>query len=95
MTVTDNLQLSFDKNREPHLEKLELLRALGIDPEFAEKCALMFEQIGATTDEIISQEKNLKAANDDIYEKLHDLELQRTRKHRKALLKASNIKKTA
>jgi hypothetical protein len=28
MTVTDNLQSSFDKNREPHLEKLELLRAL-------------------------------------------------------------------
>ena len=75
MTVTDNLQSSFDK--------------------FAEKCALMFEQIWATTDEIISQEKNIKATNDDIYEKLHDLELQRTRKHRKALLKASNIKKTA
>ena len=95
MTVTDNLQAFFDKKRNPHLERLEFLMSMGLDPEFAERCALMFEQIWATTDEIISQEKNIKAANDDIYEKLHDLELQRTRKHRKALLKASNIKKTA
>ena len=49
MTVTDNLQAFFDKKRNPHLERLEFLMSMGLDPEFAERCALMFEQINATT----------------------------------------------
>ena len=75
MTVTDNLQAFFDKKRNPHLERLEFLMSMGLDPEFAERCALMFEQINATTQEIMNQKK---------------LELKRNRLHRMEVLKHTN-----
>lgn len=89
MTVTEKLQSSFDERREPHLERLDFLRSLWLNPEFAEQCSLMFEQIWATTQEIIWQKYNLIAANDDIYESLHNLDLKRHRQYRTLILKTS------
>ena len=86
MTVTDNLQAFFDKKRNPHLERLEFLMSMGLDPEFAERCALMFEQIWATTQEIMNQKKVLFSVDD----KLHKLELKRNRLHRMEVLKHTN-----
>ena len=86
MTVSDNLQAFFDKKRNPHLERLEFLMSMGLDPEFAERCALMFEQINATTQEIMNQKKVLFSVDD----KLHKLELKRNRLHRMEVLKHTN-----
>lgn len=81
--VSNNLQASFEKTRNSSFEKLEYLKNLWLDPVFAEKCALMFEEIWATTNEILNQEPNILAANDEIY----NLEAKRIRLHRAEFLK--------
>lgn len=84
--VTNNLQACFDKNRDPHLERLDFLKSLWINPSFAEKCALMFEQIWATIEEIRLQEENIVSINSNLEESIYNTELKRQRLHRKSAL---------
>lgn len=85
MVVTEKLQLHFDNNREVERNKLDYLLSLGIDPKFARKCVEMFEEIWATTNEILNQEENILAAN----EQISKIEIKRNRLQRVEVLKIS------
>lgn len=87
MAVTENLMSSFERNRDIQKNKLDYLLSIWIHPEFAEKCALMFEKIWASTKEILDAETEIKATNDEIYK----LDLKRQRLQRKAAVSASLI----
>lgn len=91
MVVTKNLMSSFERNRDVHIDRLDYLLSIWIHPEFAEKCALMFEEIWATTNEILEHTKDLEAANDEIYK----LDIKRLRLHRKNTVLFSSEKKVA
>lgn len=91
MVVTKKLLSSFERTRDVHVDRLDYLLNLWIHPEFAEKCALMFEEIWATTKEIIWQEENILAINDEIYK----LDLKRQRLQRKAVVDYSRDKKAS
>lgn len=85
MVVTKNLELAFERSREVDETKLDLLKYLWLDPKFAEICAKMFAEIGATTQEIINQAENLIKANKKIWK----LEDERKRRHRTEVLRSS------
>lgn len=88
--ITDTLQFSFDKGKNPHLDKLEFLKSLWINKDFAEKCALMFTQIWATTEEILNQEKNILKVNSSLEENLLNLDIKRQRMQRTNMTKYAN-----
>lgn len=86
MLVTEKLQSTFDKNKNPHLDKLKLLESLWIkNSEFAEKCALMFTQIWATVEEITSQKENILSIDKDLEKELYTIDVKRQRLHRAKL----------
>ena len=89
MVVTKNLESAFDRNREVDETKLDLLKSLWLDPIFAEKCAEMFAEVKATTEEIINQKENLLTAN----KKILKLEDERKRRHRIEVLMISDLEK--
>lgn len=89
MKITKNLQSSFDNSRDAHLDKLDFLKSLWLDKEFAEKCALMFEQIWATTKEILDQKQYILKVNDELSFWLQKLDEKRKRLHRASLTKSS------
>lgn len=89
MVVTKNLESAFDRNREVDETKLDLLKSLWLDPIFAEKCAEMFAEVKATTEEIINQKENLLTAN----KKILKLEYERKRRHRIEVLRISDLEK--
>lgn len=82
MVVTENLMYSFEKNREVHRDKLDYLLSIWVHPEFAKKCAQMFNEIWATTEEILSQEEKILEANDEIFR----LDMKRNRLQRKSVV---------
>lgn len=85
--VTENLQNSFDRTRNLHLDKLEFLRSLWLSKDFAEKCALMFTEIWATTEEILNQEENILRINSSLEENIFNLETKRKRMQRTNMTK--------
>lgn len=87
MVVTKNLESAFDRSREVDETKLDLLKSLWLDPKFAERCALMFVQVKATTKEIIKQTEKLLTAN----KKILELEYERNRRHRIEVLRSSDL----
>lgn len=82
MRVTEKLQSTFDKNRENDKSNLEKLLALGIDSKFAKQLMNMFEEIWATTKEILDQTDNILSQQAEILQ----LEKERHRLQRTTLV---------
>ncbi|MDD2907091.1 MAG: hypothetical protein PHH98_00475 [Candidatus Gracilibacteria bacterium] len=87
MIVTQKLQESFDNNRKEYPSgRLDYLISLGINPEFAEKCEFMFNDIRASVDEVVAVTPEIKNAN----LKINALEVRSSGKVINLTRKASN-----
>ncbi len=67
MIVTQKLQESFDDNRKEYpSDRLDYLISLWIDPQFAEQCEFMFNDIRANIREVVAVMPKIKEENQKI-----------------------------
>jgi hypothetical protein len=68
MIVTPRLQEHFDSNREVSRDTLNYLLSLWINPQFAEQCEAMFNDIRANIREVVAVMPKIKKENIKIVE---------------------------
>ncbi|MDD3145646.1 MAG: hypothetical protein PHV23_06100 [Candidatus Gracilibacteria bacterium] len=67
MIVTQKLQENFDNNRKEYpSDRLDYLISLGINPQFAEQCEFMFNDIRANIREVVAVMPKINEENDKI-----------------------------